>query len=82
MRDHARLASGETQVRNLLEGRRVADRVGRCSTVAYTPDSFGHPAQFPQLLAGFGLGPFVYWRGNSDEIAELPADMGDPPRPR
>ena len=29
----------------------------RCSTVAYVPDSFGHPAQFPQLFAGFGLGP-------------------------
>ena len=32
------------------------------------PDSFGHPAQFPQLFAGFGLGPMVYWRGNGDEL--------------
>ena len=29
--------------------------------VGYVPDSFGHPAQFPQLLAGFGL----------DQILEL-----------
>jgi len=65
------LPSGESHVRNLLEGRRVAESFGRCSRVAYTPDSFGHPAQFPQLFAGFGLGPFVYWRGNGDEIDRL-----------
>ena len=65
------LPSGESHVRNLLEGRRVAEAFGGCSRVAYTPDSFGHPAQFPQLFAGFGLGPFVYWRGNGDEIDAL-----------
>ncbi len=68
------IPTGETHVRNLLEGRRVTETLGACSRIAYTPDSFGHPAQFPQLFAGFGLGPFIYWRGNADEIAELPAD--------
>jgi hypothetical protein len=62
------LPSGEAHVRNLLEGRRVATETGRCSRVAYTPDSFGHPAQLPQIFAGFGLGPFVYWRGNGSEL--------------
>jgi len=65
------LPSGEAHVRNLLEGRRVAATIGAPSRVAYTPDSFGHPAQFPQLFAGFGLGPFVYWRGNGAEIDAL-----------
>ena len=65
------LPSGESHVRNLLEGRRVALSFGGCSQVAYAPDSFGHPAQFPQLFAGFGLGPFVHWRGNGDEIDRL-----------
>ena len=65
------LPSGESHVRNLLEGRRVAEAHGGCSTVAYAPDSFGHPAQFPQLFVGFGLGPFVHWRGNGDEIDRL-----------
>src|SRR5438270_7983297 len=65
------LPSGEAHVRNLLEGRRTASAVGGASAVAYTPDSFGHPAQFPQLFAGFGLEPFVYWRGNGDEIEHL-----------
>ncbi|MGA8724290.1 MAG: glycosyl hydrolase-related protein [Acidimicrobiales bacterium] len=65
------LPSGESHVRNLLEGRRVAESFGGVSTVAYAPDSFGHPAQFPQVFAGFGLSPFVYWRGNGDEIDRL-----------
>jgi len=65
------LPSGEAHVRNLLEGRRVAATIGAASRVAYTPDSFGHPAQLPQLFAGFGLGPFVYWRGNGAEIDAL-----------
>ncbi len=68
------LPSGEAHIRNLLEGRRVAADWGPCATAAYTPDSFGHPAQLPQVFAGFGLGPFIYWRGNSNEIAELPAE--------
>jgi len=66
------LPSGESHVRNLLEGRRVAGGIGPVSRVAYTPDSFGHPAQFPQLFAGFGLTAFVYWRGNGSEIDDLP----------
>lgn len=65
------LPSGESHVRNLLEGRRVANATGGCSRVAYTPDSFGHPAQLPQIFAGFGLDPFVYWRGNGNELDRL-----------
>jgi hypothetical protein len=65
------LPAGESLVRNLLVGRAVADAIGGCSRVAYVPDSFGHPAQFPQLFAGFGLGPMVYWRGNGDELDRL-----------
>ncbi|HAC81762.1 MAG TPA: hypothetical protein DCG06_15800 [Deltaproteobacteria bacterium] len=68
------LPHGETHIRNLLEGRRVGVEFGGVSRVAYTPDSFGHPAQFPQIFAGFGLGPFVYWRGNGNEIDTLPAE--------
>jgi hypothetical protein len=65
------IPSGETHVRNLLEGRWVASELGGVSTVAYTPDSFGHPAQFPQIFAGFGFDAFVYWRGNGSEIDTL-----------
>jgi 2-O-(6-phospho-alpha-D-mannosyl)-D-glycerate hydrolase len=65
------LPSGEAHIRNLLIGRRVALAFGAVSRVAYVPDSFGHPAQFPQLFAGFSLDPFVYWRGNGDELDDL-----------
>lgn len=67
------LPAGETHIRNLLFGIRHARRYGPHSQVAYTPDSFGHPAQFPQLFAGFGLKLFVYWRGNGDELDTLPS---------
>jgi len=60
------LPSGESHVRNLLLGRTVGEAFGPVSRVAYVPDSFGHPAQMPQIFAGFGLGPFVYWRGDGD----------------
>jgi hypothetical protein len=65
------LPGGETHIRNLLLGREVAGALGPVSTVAYVPDSFGHPAQFPQLFAGFGLDPFIFWRGSGSELDEL-----------
>lgn len=68
------MPSGEAHIRNLLEGRRVAGEIGPVSEIAYTPDSFGHPAQFPQILSGFGLSAFVYWRGNGNEVERLPSE--------
>ncbi len=67
------LPSGEAHIRNLLEGRMVCEAHGGTSRVAYTPDSFGHPAAFPQLFRGFGLDAFVYWRGHGSERDALPA---------
>jgi mannosylglycerate hydrolase len=65
------LPSGESLIRNLLAGRRVAEQFGPVSSVAYVPDAFGHPAQLPQLFVGFGLDGFVYWRGNGSELDDL-----------
>jgi 2-O-(6-phospho-alpha-D-mannosyl)-D-glycerate hydrolase len=67
------LPSGEALVRNLLRGRAAAASIGPASRVAYVPDSFGHPAQFPQLFAGFDLTAFVHWRGSGDEIDRIGA---------
>jgi mannosylglycerate hydrolase len=62
------LVSGESLVRNLLHGRAVCARYGAPpAAVGYLPDSFGHPAQVPQLLNGFGLDTFVFSRGLGDE---------------
>ena len=68
------LPAGESHIRNLLLGRAAGMEIGPVSRVAYTPDSFGHPAQFPQIFAGFGMLAFVYWRGNGNEIAQLPSE--------
>jgi len=65
------LPSGESLIRNLLVGRELCASMGGSSHVAYLPDSFGHPAQLPQLFAGFGLAPFVYWRGSGNEADRL-----------
>jgi alpha-mannosidase len=66
------LVGGESLVRNLLLGRRVCRRFGvEPSTAGYMPDSFGHPAQLPQILAGFGLRTFLFSRGLGDELDEV-----------
>src|SRR5215831_19191083 len=66
------LVDGESLVRNLLFGRRVCRRFGiEPSSAGYLPDSFGHPAQLPQILAGFGIRTFLFSRGTGDEIDDV-----------
>jgi alpha-mannosidase len=66
------LVGGEPLVRNLLLGRRVCQRFGvEPSGAGYMPDSFGHPAQLPQILAGFGIRTFLFSRGMGDEIDDV-----------
>jgi alpha-mannosidase len=57
------LASAESLVRNLLIGRQAAEPLGHVMTVGYSPDSFGHAGQMPQILRGFGVDSFVFSRG-------------------
>ena len=66
------LVGAESLVRNLSLGRMVCERLGaRASPVGYMPDSFGHPLQLPQILAGFGIKSFIFTRGLGDELDEL-----------
>jgi alpha-mannosidase len=66
------LVGGESLVRNLLIGRAVCERFGgRPSPAGYLPDSFGHPLQLPQILAGFGIESFLFSRGLGDELDDL-----------
>jgi alpha-mannosidase/mannosylglycerate hydrolase len=57
------LVSGESIVRNLLFGRERMRRFGAGDAVGYLPDMFGHTAQMPQILRGFGMRSAVVWRG-------------------
>lgn len=69
------IPAAESIVRNLMEGRLVAERYGRPSAVGYLPDTFGHPAQLPLILAGFGLDGFCFRRGANDETAALSSEF-------
>jgi 2-O-(6-phospho-alpha-D-mannosyl)-D-glycerate hydrolase len=61
------LVSGESILRNLQEGLRSAGELGRAARVAYVADPFGHPAQLPQILRGFGYDTYIFARGMGDE---------------
>jgi len=63
------LVSGESLIRNLEIGIETARRFGRPLDVGYIPDQFGHIAQFPQILAGFGFRTAVLWRGVGGDVA-------------
>jgi alpha-mannosidase len=66
------LVGAEPLVRNLLIGRAVCRRFGaEPAPVGYMPDSFGHPLQLPQILAGFGIDSFIFSRGLGDELDDL-----------
>jgi mannosylglycerate hydrolase len=57
------LVGGESLIRNLQIGRRMAEPFGGAMSVGYVPDTFGHIAQLPQILRGFDIDNAVLWRG-------------------
>ena len=61
------LVSGEAFVHNLRLGHRIAGELGRVQKVGYLPDCFGQVSQIPQILLGFGMDTYVFWRGFSPE---------------
>lgn len=76
------LTSAESLVRNLLEGRRVAEKFGACANVGYAPDQFGNVSQLPQVLQSFGIHSFLFGRGYSfyrlgekGELIRIPKDV-------
>ena len=69
------LVSGESIVRNLLLGRRGAARFGKVLPIGYLPDPFGHVAQLPQILNGFGIGSVIFSRGMGDEFRRLGSEF-------
>jgi len=71
------LVSGESLVRNLARGHRIARRFGTPMPVGYLPDLFGHVAQMPQILRQFGLDNTILWRGFGGRRAEYWWDAPD-----
>jgi mannosylglycerate hydrolase len=62
------LVSGESLIRNLEIGMAIARRFGRPLDAGYLPDQFGHIAQMPQILTGFGFTTAVLWRGVGADV--------------
>ncbi len=62
------LVSGESLIRNLLLGDRMCIRFMGKMNEGYLPDSFGHVAQIPQILQGFGIASAIFWRGVGSEV--------------
>jgi len=63
------LVSGESLVRNLLRGHKVARQFGPVMKVGYTPCSWGQVSQLPQIYAGFGIDTVLFYRGINRVVA-------------
>jgi alpha-mannosidase len=66
------IPSPESLIRNLLLGRKQMQQLqAPPARVGYLPDTFGHPAQLPQILAGFDLDSMVIFRGVQADTSEF-----------
>lgn len=62
------IISGESIVRNLLIGSRMADGLGGSWNIGYVPDAFGQSIDMPKIYNGFGIHNSVFWRGPSRDL--------------
>jgi alpha-mannosidase len=70
------LISGEAHIRNLLLGHKMAREWGvPIHKVGYQPDAFGHIAQMPQIMQGFGIDNYIFHRGLGDEAESLKSEF-------
>jgi len=64
------LVSGESLIRNLMIGHKIAKSFGNVMKAGYIPDPFGHIAQLPQILRAFEIPSVLFWRGFGNEFEE------------
>ena len=61
------LLSGESLIRNLMTGHRIAESFGtKAWKYGYVCDIFGHIAQMPQIFNGFGIRYALLGRGTNE----------------
>ncbi len=70
---------GESLIRNLLLGHKIAKKYGKVSKTGYSPFGWGQISQMPQIYQGFGIDSCSFYRGintivapNSEIIWEAP----------
>ncbi|MBI9017802.1 MAG: hypothetical protein JEZ07_11145 [Phycisphaerae bacterium] len=60
---------GESLIRNLLLGHKIAKGMGHVSKTGYSPFGWGQISQMPQIYKGFGINFAAFYRGVSTEAA-------------
>ena len=74
------LVQGESIIRNLELGHKIATQFGEPQKLGYLPDTFGHVSQMPQILKNFNIYDAVMWRGidsNKSECIWRGADQSE-----
>jgi mannosylglycerate hydrolase len=66
---------GESLIKNLEIGIEQASRWGKPMLQGYVPDTFGHIAQLPQILNGFGIKTFYFMRGFGEDLEKTGAEF-------
>jgi alpha-mannosidase len=61
--------SGESIIRNLLLGHKIAKSFGYVSKTGYSPFSWGQISQMPQIYKGFGIDMTAFYRGVNTQVA-------------
>ena len=61
--------SGESLVRNLLLGHKIANEFGHVSKTGYSPFGWGQISQLPQIYKNFGIDFAAFYRGVNRESA-------------
>ena len=60
---------GESLIRNLLLGHKIANEFGKVSKTGYSPFGWGQISQLPQLYSGFGINFASFYRGLNTYMA-------------
>lgn len=57
------MVGGESLIRNLQLGHKIAAKFGQVSKTGYSPFSWGQISQMPQIYKGFGIDMISFYRG-------------------
>ncbi|MFH1738366.1 MAG: glycoside hydrolase family 38 C-terminal domain-containing protein [bacterium] len=71
------IVNGESLVRNLLVGHRLAQSYGKVSKLGYTPFSYGQTSQMPQIYHGFDIDTIIFYRGINTPHSEFIMEGAD-----
>ncbi|MBI4556334.1 MAG: hypothetical protein HY706_02005 [Candidatus Hydrogenedentes bacterium] len=65
------LVNGESTVRNLVVGHRIAQSYGKVCKIGYTPFGYGQTSQMPQIYNGFDIDTIIFYRGINTPHSEF-----------